>query len=143
MSGIRDFEDLVAWQQARLLAGEIHGLGRTGAFRGNRGLRDQIQRASVSVMSNIAEGFGRFGPVEMGRFVDIALGSCAEVRNQLWLACDLGHLTEPQRAALTAQFRRVEQLLCGLRNYLRSDSAQRPPGRRRGVGNKGGTPAPG
>jgi four helix bundle protein len=125
MAGVRDFEDLVAWQQARLLAGEVHSLGRGGAFRGNRGLRDQLQRSAVSVMSNIAEGFGRYGPADMGRFVDIAIGSCAEVRSQLWLAFDLGHLTEAQRTSLTDRCRRVEQLLFGLRRHLRS--AVEPP----------------
>src|SRR5688572_24037430 len=110
MGGVRDFEDLVAWQQARLLAKEIHMRGEAGAFRGNRGLRDQIQRASVSVMSNIAEGFGRFGPVEMGRFVDIAMASCNEVRSQLWLACDLGYLSEEDRCGLANRCRRVDAL---------------------------------
>jgi four helix bundle protein len=131
MGGVRDFEDLVAWQQARLMAREVHAVGQAGAFRGARGLRDQLERASVSVMSNIAEGFGRYGPADMGRFVDIALGSCAEVRSQLWLACDLGYLSEPIRATLTERCRRVEQLLLGLRSYLR-DAAPTPPQRRTG-----------
>jgi four helix bundle protein len=83
------FEDLLIWQDARSIAGEVYSL-----FKVNRdfGFRDQIQRASVSVMNNIAEGFERKTKVEFARFLDIAKASCGEVRSMLYLANDIGYV---------------------------------------------------
>ena len=78
MGRVERFEDLVAWQKARELAKLIYGISGEGAFARDFGLRDQIRRASVSVMSNIAEGFDRASRAEFHRFLVIAKGSCAE-----------------------------------------------------------------
>jgi four helix bundle protein len=88
------FEDLQIWQKARELTRQIYDVTSRRAFSRDFGLRDQIRRASVSVMSNIAEGFERGSDAEFGRFLLIAKGSCGEVRSQLYVASDQGYLDE-------------------------------------------------
>jgi four helix bundle protein len=80
---IERFEDLLAWQKARELTRKIYVITRQGAFAKDFGLTDQIQRAAVSIMSNIAEGHERGGAGEFYHFVSIAKASCAEVHSQL------------------------------------------------------------
>lgn len=89
MSSAQRFEDLVVWQRARELTREIYKL--TIDWR-DFGLHDQIRRASVSVLSNIAEGFERGSNVELIQFLYIARGSCGEVRAQLVVALDAGYV---------------------------------------------------
>ena len=88
MSGITKFEDMQAWQKARELTAGIYELTRTGEFAKDYALRDQIRRAAISVMSNLAEGFERSSRQEFHQFISIAKGSCAEVRSQLYTALD-------------------------------------------------------
>lgn len=76
-SKIERFEDLIAWQKARKLTTRIYEMTSEGEFSKDYGLRNQIQRAAVSIMSNIAEGFERGRPAEFGQFVSIAKSSCA------------------------------------------------------------------
>lgn len=92
MSTIRSFEDLVCWQKARELTKEIYKATSGDSFKKDRGLCDQIQRASVSVMSNIAEGFERGTRPEFLNYLFIAKGSAGEVRAQLYVALDAGYL---------------------------------------------------
>lgn len=92
MSGIQRFEDLIAWQKARELTRMVYGITSKPAFSRDFALRDQIRRAAVSVMSNIAEGFERSGAREFHQFLVIAKGSCAELRSQLYTALDNGHI---------------------------------------------------
>lgn len=93
MAAFKRFEDIQAWQLGRELNRVVYGLTSDGAFARDFGLKDQIRRASISVSSNVAEGFGRRSPKEFARFLDIALGSAAEVQSQLYLALDLGYLS--------------------------------------------------
>jgi len=83
---VKYFEDLEVWKEARRLTNEIYGATRNDGFSKDFGLRDQIQRAAVSIMSNIAEGFERGGNQEFIQFLYIAKGSCGEVRAQLHVA---------------------------------------------------------
>jgi four helix bundle protein len=85
------FEDLVAWQKARELAGAVYEITRKRELAGDYALVRQMQRAAVSITANIAEGFGRAG-VEFHRFVTIARGSCFELLSHLYLACDVGYV---------------------------------------------------
>jgi four helix bundle protein len=80
------FEDIIAWQKARLLTIDIYKIFNDIK---DYGFKNQIQRASVSVMNNIAEGYERKSNNEFGRFLYIAKGSCGEVRSMLYLAKDL------------------------------------------------------
>ncbi len=95
------FEDLAAWKKARDLVREIYSLFRDGELSKDFGLRDQIQRASVSVMTNIAEGFERTGVQEKLRFYNIARASCGEVRSLLYVVEDnfpkIAHRPPPLR----------------------------------------------
>src|SRR5208283_3554416 len=93
MGKIERFEDLIAWQKARELAREVYLATREGPFARDFGLGAQIQRAAVSVMSNISEGFERASRPEFHRFLSIAKASCAEVRSQLYVTLDVGYLS--------------------------------------------------
>jgi four helix bundle protein len=92
----RRFEDLAFWQQGRELTKAIYALTQKDGFAKDYGLKDQIQRAAVSVMSNIAEGFSRGTNVEFLQFLFIAKGSLSEVQSQLYVALDLAYITQDE-----------------------------------------------
>ena len=92
MEKAKRFEDLWIWQQARELVQEIYQDFRSGPCSKDYGFRGQIQKAGVSVMNNIAEGFERHTDSEFARFLDIAKGSCGEVRSMYYTAEDLGYV---------------------------------------------------
>lgn len=92
MATFRRFEEIEAWQNGRELVKRVYQLASCGEFAKDWGLRDQIQRAAVSICSNIAEGFGRRGNKEFVNFLWIAKGSAAEVMSQLYHARDFGYL---------------------------------------------------
>lgn len=118
---IQRFEDLVGWQKARELNTEIYRCTNSGAFAKDYGLRDQIRRASISISSNIAEGFDRASRAEFHHFVAIAKGSCAEVQSQLYLALDVGYLARCEFECLMDKAKEVARLLGGLRKSLQSE----------------------
>jgi len=116
MSGkIERFEDLIAWQKARELTQTIYAVTRQGAFSKDFGLRDQIRRAAVSVMSNIAEGFERGNPREFHQFLSIAKASCAEVRSQLYVALDTRYLDSEAFHSLMSLAKETGKVIGGLR----------------------------
>jgi four helix bundle protein len=123
---ISRFEELVVWQRSRRLSLEIYRATNAGAFSRDFGLRDQVRRAAVSIMSNIAEGFGRFTSPEVRRFLSIARGSAAEVRSQLYLALDLGYITADQHRSLNALCIEIERMLAALRTSLDPQPKSRP-----------------
>ena len=94
MATIKRFEEIKAWQEARELAKLVYGCTRKVAMSKDFGLKDQLQRAAVSVGSNIAEGFARNGNKEFSKFLWIAKGSAAEVQSQLYTAKDLNYISE-------------------------------------------------
>lgn len=118
MPPVRKFEDLEAWQIAKQLSLEIYALTRNPAFAKDFGLKDQICRAAVSVMSNIAEGFERGSDKAFQSFLSIAKGSAGEVRSQLHVARALGYATESQFKTCLALCVRVSQMLSGMLQYL-------------------------
>jgi four helix bundle protein len=115
MGKVSRFEDLIAWQKARQLTRDVYRVSSTGKFSRDFGLRSQIQRAAVSVISNIAEGFERGRRPEFHQFLSTAKGSCAEVRAQLYVAMDIGHLQEEGFERLMAQACEVSRIIGGLR----------------------------
>jgi four helix bundle protein len=115
MTSIQKFEDLIAWQKARELAKQIYQFTDVGKFSKDFGLRDQIRRASISVMSNIAEGFERGGRPEFHHFLVISKASCAEVRSQLYIAKDIGYLSESIFSELMNLATEVSRIIGGLR----------------------------
>ncbi|MBI5017280.1 MAG: four helix bundle protein [Deltaproteobacteria bacterium] len=112
------FEDLDSWKEARELVKEVYG-----AFRESRdfGFRDQIQRAAVSVMTNIAEGFGRESRRELSQFLIVARGSAAEVKSLGYVGLDLGYLSGNQFQVLCERCDNVKGLLNGFLRYLRNN----------------------
>ena len=112
---IEKFEDLIAWQKARKLTSEVYKATLRENFARDYGLKDQIRRAAVSSMSNLAEGFERGGLVEFHRFLAIAKGSCAELRAQLYVAMDVGYVDERTFGSLMTQAVEVGKIIGGLR----------------------------
>jgi four helix bundle protein len=112
---IERFEDLIAWQKARQLTCIIYNKTRQGSFAKDYGLSSQIQRASVSIMSNIAEGFERGGRREFHQFLSTAKASCAEVRSQLYVAHDIGYIDKATFEQLIRQSEEVARIVGGLR----------------------------
>jgi len=96
MSGITRFEDIQAWQTARELTNLVYTLTNRAGFNRDFGLRDQIRRAVVSVMSNIAEGFESRTDVQFINFLGMARASAGEVRAQLYIAHDQGYLKDEE-----------------------------------------------
>jgi len=96
MSGITRFEDIQAWQTARELTNLVYTLTNRAGFNRDFGLRDQIRRAVVSVMSNIAEGFESRTDVQFINFLGTARASAGEVRAQLYIAHDQGYLKDEE-----------------------------------------------
>jgi four helix bundle protein len=117
---IERFEDIKAWQAARELVSAVYRISGRGKFQKDFGLRDQIQRASVSVMANIAEGFERGSDKEFHRFLYIAKGSAGEVRSHLFVAQDLGYVTSDEFDELRAKAEDVAKALSGFITYLDS-----------------------
>jgi four helix bundle protein len=115
---VERFEDLICWQKARVLTGEIYRVSGEGKFARDFGLRDQIRRAAVSIMSNIAEGFERMRPKEFHQFLSMAKGSCAELRAQLYVALDVGYLSSEDFGCLLSQSEEVGRIIGGLRGSL-------------------------
>lgn len=107
---IERFEDIRAWQKAKDLSVAIYRL-----FEHSKdfGFKDQIQRASVSVMNNIAEGFERKGNKEFSYFLYIAKGSCGEVRSMLILAKELGKINDSDFDYLSKQAEEISKMIAG------------------------------
>lgn len=119
MGKIEKFEDIVAWQKSRILVTNIYKEFNSCK---DYGFRDQIQRASVSVMNNIAEGFERLGNKEFSRFLFIAKGSCGEVRSMLYLALDLGYISKESFDDYFEKSAEISRLLSGFIKTLRRES---------------------
>ena len=115
---VEKFQDLVAWQKARVLTADIYQITMQGAFARDFGLRDQIRRAAVSVMSNIAEGFERGSRAEFHQFLVIAKGSCAELRSQLHTALDVAYIDIDTFARLNSLAEEVSRIVGGLRSSV-------------------------
>ncbi len=93
---IERFEDIKAWQKARVLVLQIYEVTNKGDFARDYSLKDQVRRASVSIMSNIAEGYGRQTDKEFVQFLYISLGSVAELQSQLHVARELHYVTKEE-----------------------------------------------
>jgi four helix bundle protein len=115
---IERFEDFIAWQKARKLTAEIYRITSEENFARDFGLKNQIRRAAVSCMSNLAEGFERGRPAEFHQFISIAKGSCAELRAQLYVALDVEYLNLATFEVLMRQATEVGQILSGLRRSV-------------------------
>ena len=119
MAVIAKFEDILAWQKARILTKSLYAITSSPAFRQDRALRDQLRRAAVSVMSNIAEGFERNGDREFVQFLAIAKGSAGEIRAQLYVALDTGMVGQQEFDSLSEMAAEISCMISGFIKYLR------------------------
>lgn len=112
---VASFEDLIAWQKARSLTRAITELTGKPPVSRKFAFRDQIERAAVSVMSNIAEGYERGSRAEFHHMLSISKGSCAEVRSLLYVALDAGYVSEAQFQALMGHATETARVIGALR----------------------------
>jgi four helix bundle protein len=118
MNKIERFEDIVAWQKARILTREIYAATKSGEFAKDFGLKSQIQRASVSSMANIAEGYERGGDKEFIQFLSNAKGSSGEVKSHLYVALDQEYVSASAFDQLYGKADEVGRLIGGFMAYL-------------------------
>jgi len=119
MAKIRKFQDIKAWEKSRDLTKEIYNITNNKKFTKDWGLKDQIRRASVSIMSNIAEGFSRQTDKEFAQFLYIAKGSASEVQSHLYIAYDLSYISEEIFKSLLEKTEEIINLIGGFVRYLK------------------------
>ncbi len=120
MATFKRFEDIESWQLGRELTNRIYQMTNDGPFATDFGLKDQIRRASVSVMANIAEGFERNGNREFINFLSIAKGSAGEVRSLLYVALDQQYINQQTFQTIAVQCEEISRKISGLMKYLRA-----------------------
>jgi four helix bundle protein len=116
---VKKFEDVEVWVKARQFSVVIYKVTDEGGIKKDFGLRDQLRRASVSIVSNIAKGFERNGNKEFVQFLSYAKASSGEVRAQIYIAKDLGYLNEEQFNELTEKIVTISKMISGLINYIK------------------------
>ena len=119
MSTFTRFQEIEAWQRARELVRRIYEVTGQGQFAKDFALRDQIRRAAISIMSNIAEGYGRGGTKEFIQFLSVAKGSVSEVESQLCAALDQKYLGQEMFDQLCDLADQTGRMIGGLMRYLR------------------------
>ena len=123
---IKNFEELEIWKDARALTKAIYQLTRDPKFSKDFGLRDQIRRAAVSIMSNIAEGFERGGNQEFIQYLYVAKGSCGEVRSQLYVAMDQDYVDQKVVDDLLTSLKRLSIMIKHLIDHLKQSGMRGP-----------------
>ena len=122
MATFQGFEEMQCWQKARELTNKIYQASNRVPFSSDFALKDQIRKAAVSVMSNIAEGFDRGGTSEFIHFLAIAKGSASEVRCQLYVAVDQAYIDREEFLQLKALATETGRMTGGLMKYLRTSN---------------------
>lgn len=116
---IQRFEDMKVWQDARQLTKDIYSITKKKYFNRDYGLRDQIQRASVSIMSNIAEGYERDNNKEFIKFLGDSKGSVGEVRNLLYVAMDQNDISENEFNGIKESATNISTQIANFIKYLK------------------------
>ncbi|MBP1589449.1 MAG: four helix bundle protein [Kiritimatiellae bacterium] len=127
MAAFKTFEEINVWQNARVLVRDVYAVTRSGDFAKDYGLKDQIQRAAISICSNIAEGFERRGNREFVKFLWIAKGSAAEVCSQLHNARDIGYITDEQFKSIYDSAKQIGGMIFNLITVLSSTDTRTKP----------------
>ena len=125
MTMIQRFEDIQAWQESRKLVRMIYSLTNKELFSKDYGMRDQIQRASVSTMANIAEGFDCQSRVEFARFLGIARRSAVEVQSILYAVLDNGYINQEEFDLHYEQARKAKALIGGFKRSLTNKTSSK------------------
>ena len=121
---ISRFEEIQAWQAARELCKGVYNVSGNGSFFKDLGLRDQVRRAAISVMANIAEGFDSHSNPEFVQFLYYSLRSASELQSHLYVALDQGYVTQAGFMTLCEQAGKVKSMVFGLAQYLRTHKKQ-------------------
>ena len=116
---IKKFEDIEAWKKAREITDLVYKTSAKNKFERDFGLREQIRRASVSIMSNIAEGFDSSSRIEFARFLGIAKRSASEVQCQLYIALDQEYISKTEFDSLYAKNEEIRKMITGFIKYLK------------------------
>jgi four helix bundle protein len=120
MPTFKRFEDIRAWQKARILTKDIYLLSGGGAFARDFELRNQLRRSTVSIMANIAEGQGRRTDKDFANFLNMSLGSISESKSHIYFALDLNYIDQTQFDALYEKFDEIGRMVFSLSAHLRS-----------------------
>lgn len=120
MALIQRFEDIRGWQEARKLTQDMYRISSAGQFSRDYGLRDQIRRAAVSAMTNVAEGFDCDSKLEFARFLGIARRSAVEVQSLLYVALDVGYINQAEFQQYYAQTATAKGFIGALKHSLRT-----------------------
>jgi four helix bundle protein len=118
MAKIERFQDLEAWKMARRITNKVYGISRQDKFARDFTLCNQIRRAAISILSNIAEGFERNGDKEFLQFLSVAKASAAEVYAQLYVALDQKYIDEAQFNEIAGDLEETGRIIGGLMKYL-------------------------
>ncbi len=118
MGKIERFEDIQAWQKARELTKQIYEITKSVQFSNDFSLKDQIRRAAISVMANIAEGFARRTHKEFINFLGIAHASSAEIQSHLYVAVDQGYISKEEFQKVYGNTDEISRMIQGFSNYL-------------------------
>ena len=119
---VKKFEDLWVWQEARRLVADVYRDMNSGNGSKDFGFRDQMQRAGISIMNNIAEGFERSTDADFARFLDMAKGSCGELRSMYYTAEDLDYVLSDRAGDRRSRSRQISAGIAKLTVHLRTDS---------------------
>jgi four helix bundle protein len=119
MANVEKFEDLEVWQRAREITRSIYAISFDGTFAKDYALVNQMRRAAISILSNIAEGFERNGDKEFVQFLLVAKGSCGEVRAQLYVALDQEYVDGDSFASINNKLTETSRMISDLIKYLR------------------------
>ena len=122
MAKFERFEEILAWQKARDVIPQVYRCSSNGHFAQDFGLKDQIRRAAVSVMANIAEGHGRRSNTEFANFLNLARGSAAEAQSHLHIALGLGYIERDTFETLYDSLEEVSKMTLSLAKYLRNSA---------------------
>ena len=118
MVKVQKFEDLLAWQKARVMVSEVYKLTGERLFARDFALKDQVRRSAIAVMSQIAEGFERGNSAEFHRSLQGAAATCAELRSQIYIASDAGYVTWEQSRDFLKLSDELSRVIGGLRSAL-------------------------
>lgn len=119
MATIKQFEEIEAWKRARALVKNLYRTIATNSFAKDYTLRNQLIRAGISIMANIAEGFGRKSEKEFANFLNIAHASVAEVQSHLYIALDQKYIDKTIFNKLYDECTEISKMILGFQNYLR------------------------
>ena len=122
MSTFKRFEEIQAWQKTREITKKIYSMSNKNDFAKDFSLRDQMKRASVSIMANIAEGHGRRTTAEFANFLNIARGSAIELQSHLYVALDLNYINQNEFNETYEMLDEVSRMTLSLAQYLRRKS---------------------